>query len=342
MATLLFFQCGSSGSLEVACVVRHEVGQFAIFCMAPPCLDRVQFRRVGWKPLEFDMLHPRCCDSLSSRTVDRPTIPTEDQRTLIVFAKLSDKRDNFVGANVVAVNLKRCTDMSSRGRECDCSDNTQAVIPVPRTLHGCFTTRCPSSAIHRLQPEPGFIDKNNAGALPFRFFLMRGQSCFRHRATASGSCSLATCLGFCGLKPRSCKIRPRWSGWYLTRNRLRTSLATRAQVHKSVLNPAASGPARSNLISCCFCFSDSFDDRGGCGMAAKASTPPAFQADFQRFTLERLAPSKRAIVRRGFRSWKYSAARKRRASSSDALPGGLMHHCTVLARGRVRFKRRDQ
>ncbi len=339
---LVRFQCGTSGSLEVTRVIRHEVGQLAVFRMAPPCFDRVQFRGVGWQPLEIDTLDSRCCDSPGSRTVDRPTIEADDQRTLIVFAKLCDKGDNLVGANVVVVNLKRRTDVSPRGRECDGSDDAQAVVPVPGALHGRFATRRPGSAVHRLQPKSSFIDKNNACASPLCFFLMRGQSCFRHRAMASGSCSRATCLGFCGLKPRSCRIRPRWSGWCFTPKRLRTSLATRAQVHKSVLNPAASGPACSNGISCCFCFSDSLVDRGGCGLAAKASTPPAFQSDFQRFTLEWLAPSKRAMVRRGFRSWKYSAARKRRASSSNALPGGLMQHSTVLAPDRVHFKRRDQ
>jgi hypothetical protein len=339
---LLFFQCGTSGSLEMLRVIRHEVGQFFVFCMTPPGLDGVQFRGVGWQPLEINVLDSRFCNSFGRRTVNRTTIPADDQGTLIVLAKLRDKGHNLVGANVVLVNLKRRTDVSPRGRESDGSDDAQTVIPVPGTLHGCFATRCPGSAVHRLQPKPGFIDKNNACASPLYFFLMRGQSCFRHRATASGSCSRATCLGFCGLKPSSCRIRPKWSGWYFTPNRLRTSLATRAQVHKSVLNPAANGPASSNGISCCFCFSDSLVDRGGCGLAAKASTPPAFQADFQRFTLERLAPSKRAMVRRGFRSWKYPAARKRRASSSNALPGGLMYHGTVLAPGRVHFTRRDQ
>ena len=202
MATLLFFQCGASGSLEMLRIIRNKVGQFAVFGMAPPRLDRVQFRSVGWKPLELDVLHPRFADPPGSRTVDRPTIEADNQRTLIVFAKLFNKVDNLVGANVVIVNLKRRTDVSPRGRKCHRSDNAQAIIPVPGSLHGRYATRRPGSTVHRLQSEPGFIDKNNAGTLPSRFFLMRGQSCFRHRATASGSCSRATCLGFCGLKPR--------------------------------------------------------------------------------------------------------------------------------------------
>jgi hypothetical protein len=171
--------------------------------------------------------------------------------------------------------------------------------------------------------------------------LMRGQSSFRHRSTARGSCSRATSRGFCGLNPKSCKIRPTWSGWYRTPNRLRTTAATRAQVHKSVPNPAARGPQSSSLTSCSFCFSESLVARGGCGLAANAFIPPVCQTVLQRFTLERLTPIARATSRRGFRSWKYSAARRRRASSSAALPFGLIQVHTVLAQYAVRFTRRD-
>jgi hypothetical protein len=192
-----------------------------------------------------------------------------------------------------------------------------------------------------LQTKAGFVDEDDAGTTPLGFFLMRGQSCSRHRSTARGSCSRATCRGFCGLNPKSCKIRPKWSGWYFTRNCFRTNAATRAQVHRSVRNPADRGPASSNLTNCRFCTSDNLVARGGCGLAAKASTPPVCQADFQRFTLERLALTRRAISRRGFRSWKYSAARRRRASSSIALPLVLIKIHTVLARHTVQFTRRD-
>lgn len=61
-------------------------------------------------------------------------------------------------------------------------------------------------------------------------------------------------------------IRPRWSGWYRTPNRWRTTAATRAQVHKAVLKPATRGPESSSLNSCHFCFSESLACRGGCGL----------------------------------------------------------------------------
>ena len=136
------------------------------------------------------------------------------------------------------MNLKRRADATARGRERHGADHAQPVVAIPRTLHGRFAARCPSATVHRLQSEASFIDENDAGATPPGLFLMRGQSCFRHRSTAAASCSRATCWGFCGLNPKSCRIRPTWSGWYDTRNFLRTTSATRPQVHKSVRYPA--------------------------------------------------------------------------------------------------------
>ncbi len=171
---------------------------------------------------------------------------------------------------------------------------------------------------------------------------MRGQSRRRHRSTAAESCSRATRRGFCGEKPRSCKIRRIWSRWCETPNCLRTTPDTRAQVHRSVRYPAAIGPLRRMATSKDRCFSESLVAGPGCGLAANPSTPSAFHVRRQRFTLVRLTPKSEAISRRGFRSWNCSAARRRRASSSDALPGVLIPQHTMLALPRVHSQYRGQ
>ena len=264
-----------------------------------------------------------------------------DGRVSELGLDVTHEGDDLVGANMVVMNLKRRADAATCGRESHCADDAQAIVAVPCSLDRRLAAGSPGAAVYRLEPEACFIDKNNAGSKSPGFFLMRGQSSFRHRSTARRSCSRATSRGFWGLNPKSCKIRPTWSGWYRTPNRFRTTAATRAQVHKSVPNPQARGPESSSLINCNFCFSESLVARGGCGLAANAFTPPVCQATFQRFTLDRLTPIIRAIFRRGLRSWKYSAARRRRASSSAALPFGLIHVHTMLAQYRVRFTRRD-
>ena len=338
----LTLQGRTNGSLQMTDVVGDEVRQVCVFGVAPESLSGIEFGRVGWEPFKLDMLQSRCSDLLRGRAVHRPAIQADNQRPPKLLSQLANEVNQFVRANVVFMNLNGRADTTAQWRECDAANNAQAVISIPSSLHRRLARRCPSAAIHRLQAEASFIDKYNGCTATPRFFLIRGQSSRRHRTTASESCSLATCRGFCGLNPRSWRIRDRWPGLYRTRNRLRTTSTTRAQVHKSVRYPAAIGPANRISTNSCFCFRDSLDTPPGCGFAAKASTPPVFHARFQRFTLERLTPKRSAISRRGFRSWKNSAARRRRASSSAALPGVLIQHNTVLAPGMVHSRRKDQ
>ena len=335
MVGMLLFERRTDIAFEVRRIMRYEVRQFAMLRVTPSRLDRVQFGRVGGQPLDSDVFEARGGEPFGSRAMHGPAIPTDDQGLPPLTAKLFHEGNDLVGANVALVNLKRRADMTPGGRERDRSNHAQSVVPVPGPLHGRFAARSPGAAIHGLKLKPGFIDKNNTGAASTGFFLIRDQSSCRHRSTASGSCSRATRRGFWGEKPRSCSTRPMWAGWYETPNCLRTTLETRAQVHKSVRYPAATGPWRRSLVNAPLCFSESLGSGPGCGLAAKPSTPSAFHVRFQRFTLVRLTPKSEAISRRGFRSWKCSAARRRRASSSAALPGGLMKHNTLLAAARV-------
>ena len=327
----MLFQSGTNGSLEVAGVVRHEVGQRAEFGMTPTWFDGVEFRSVGGQPLEVDIPDARGSQPFRCRAMNLPTIPTDYQRPSQRTTQPLHEGDDFLGANMVVVNLKRRADLPPRGREGNRSNDAQSIVAVPGPLPRCFTTRSPRAAIHRLQTKARFIDKDNAGAEATGLFLIRGQSLARHCSTATPSCSRATCWGFCGLYPKSCSIRPTWSGWYDTPNLLRTTSATRAVVHKSVRYPASVGPAAKIVTNPCRWSSDNLGMGPGCGLAAKAATPPSCHARLQRFTLERLAPTSRTTSARGFRSWKYSAARRRRASSSAALPLVLINSRTVLA-----------
>ena len=229
-----------------------EVGQVAEFGVTPSRFDRIEFRSISRQPLKVDMLAPRGQNLFGGCTMYTPTIQHDDQGTAKAAPQGLDKRHRFGRANVVGVNLKRRADSSPLGRKRHGTDHAQPVIPIPGTLHRSLATGRPRLAIHGLQTKAGFINKCNGCAKSTSFFLIRGQSFLSHRSTASASCSRATRRSFWGVYPRSCKMRPRWSGWYETRNCLRTTLATRAQVHKSVLKPAATGPAFSMATSACF------------------------------------------------------------------------------------------
>lgn len=329
-------------SLELRCVVGNKVCQVTVLGIAPPRFHWIKLRGISRQPFEFDILHPRSQDPLGSRTVNAPTIQHDYEWSTETFPQRLDECDRFIRTNIIRVNLKRGVDALPLRRKCHRTDHTQSIVSVPSSLNGSLAPRRPRFAVHWLQPETRFIEKCDGSTASASFFLLRGQSLFRHRWTAWASCSRATRRGFWGLYPRLCKMRPRWSGWYETRNFLRTTLATRAQVHKSVWNPAATGPAFKITTSSCFWSGDNFGVGPGCGLAANAATPPSCHARFQRFTLERLAPTWRAISARGFRSLKSFAARRRRASSSVALLFVLISNHTVLAHYLVHSLRRGQ
>src|SRR5215211_6349517 len=342
MGYTLLDQRRLDGAFQLANVVRHEVGEVGVFDMAPAGFDRIQFRGVGRQPLKLDARNGQRLDPPGGRTMNAPAIKTDDKRPTESLAQLLNEADDVLGANVLFLNLKRSADSTPCRRERHCADYAHAVIAVPGPLNRRDASEGPRAAIHWLQAEASFIEKDDRCAVAIGFFLTRGQSQLRQRSTASASCSRATCRGFCGLKPSSCKMRDKCPGWYSTLNRFRITAAIRKHVHRSVRYPAAVGPASTISISSSRCASESLGAGPGCRLAAKASTPPAFHAVFQRLTLERSTPNCSATVRRDFPAWKYSAARRRRASSSAALPVGLMHTHTVLAIPRVRSRRKDQ
>jgi len=342
MVGSMFFEGRTNVAFEMRNIVGNEVRQESVLGMAPRGVHGIEFRRVGRQELEVDVLHPSPGNLLRRRAMNAPAIPADDQWTPKLLSQLLNEGDHLGSADILFPNLEGGVHSRPRRRNNDRTDHAQPIVPIPRALHRSLAYGGPGATVHRLQAEAGFVDKNNASSELAGFFLMRGQSTFRHRSTASGSCSRATCRGFCGLNPKSCRMRDRWPGWYFTRNFLRTTSATRAQVQRSVRYPAAIGPAKSLSFNSCFCSSVSLDGVPGWGLGANAFTPPDFHARLQRLTLERLAPTSRAVSARDFLAWKYSAARRRRASSSAALPLVLMNHNTVLAEGRVHSERKDQ
>ena len=159
--------------------------------------------------------------------------------------------------NVLFVNLKRRADSTSCGRERHGANYAQAVVAVPGPLNWRNASDAPRAAIHWLQAEASFINEGDGCAAASGFFLTRGQSHFRQRSTAAGSCSRATCRGFCGLKPSAWRIRDKCPAWYWTLNRFRITAAIREQVHRSVRYPAIVGPASTISINSSRCVSES-------------------------------------------------------------------------------------
>lgn len=103
----LFLQRRTDVAFQVQHVGGHEVRQVAVFGMAPARLDGIEFRGICRKPFEVDVLQPRLNDAFGCRTMDLSTVPTDDQWPLKLLSQLPDEFDNFVGANIVSMDLER-------------------------------------------------------------------------------------------------------------------------------------------------------------------------------------------------------------------------------------------
>jgi len=209
-------------------------------------------------------------------------------------------------------------------------------------LNRRLTTRRPSAAVQGLEQKARFVQEGDDSLSSPALFLTRCQSCFRHCSITSSSRCAARRCGFCWVKPSACSTRPTWSRWYRTPNRWWIISATRRQVHRFVRKPAAKGPARTICASSCFWRSESFGDRPRLGLAARASLPPWVAARFQRLTLDKWTPTSRATSVLLLPSCKRTTAWRRRASSSAALPFGLMKTSTLASGLAVRSLCRSQ
>ena len=211
--------------------------------------------------------------------MNAPTVPHDDQWPAEFLSQSTQKVDRVSGLHVLPLHVEAAADAGSCRRQADRADHAQPIASIPRSLHRRFSPWRPGAAVHRLQHKPGFVEKNNAGAAPASFFLIRGQSTFRHCPSASGSCSRATVRGFCGLKPSSCKssfrCAPRCTQ-HQTDHRSAAQHGRRSTGRSG--KPAASGPAVTSSTTSSTCSMVSLRLPPAGGLAAKASSPPSRQA----------------------------------------------------------------
>ena len=74
------FQRFANGTLHVRRIVGHEIRQIAVFGVPQPRFDRVEFRRIGRKPLEFEVTHPRSIEVFGSSAMHASSIKRDGQR----------------------------------------------------------------------------------------------------------------------------------------------------------------------------------------------------------------------------------------------------------------------
>ena len=332
----------NDGVVEVVDVVGDEVGQGRVLGVTPQSLDRIQVGRISREPLDVEPGGTALLQLANRRPMDIEPIQHHDQRSLMDAMQLSQVAHHVAGSYVAFLHDEVRANPQSSRRETQAADHAQAIMTLRDDLPRPRTDRRPSAAIQRLQAEAGFVEKDERRTPSPGLFLIRGQACERHRSIAASFRSAARRCGFCGLKPRPCKMRPKWSGWYETPNSRRTSSATRAQVQSSVRNPAARGPASRSCRSRSRWGEVSFAERPSFGFGSKAAAPPSRNAFFQRFTLDRLTPITNATSASDIPFPRNSTATRRRTILSAEVVVVLIQPTTVLSHNLVQSLRREE
>ena len=165
-----------------------------------------------------------------------------------------------------------------------------------------------------LPGESRLAYKEERGALPRDFFLMRGKSRATHRARAASSRSPARPVGVRQIQPSERSNLGMCLWWSVTLNVSRMSRATRRPLQWSLEYPCAVAPRRSFWASRRLCSGFNRGGRPLCRTRAKADFPPRRQRCSHCDTACRETPVRPAISEARYPRSKSSTAFSRRTS----------------------------
>lgn len=197
------------GVVESVEVGRDEVGELRVLGMTPERLDRIEVRCIGREPFDVEPLRAALVQLANGRAMDVESVHHDHERTSVLATESAEIPHEVRRPDVALLHGEVLPNLRASRQDTQTADHAQAVMSLRDDLLRTFADRSPSPPIQRLQPKAGFIEKDDDRAPTAGLFLIRGQSCERHRAIAALFRSLARRCGFCGLKPRSCRIRPR-------------------------------------------------------------------------------------------------------------------------------------
>ena len=197
-------------------------------------------------------------------------------------------------------------------------------MPIPTAMHWRLPARCPCSSDKRLKHEAALVDQDDRPPLAPGFFLIAGHRRFRNSSTALSSRSRANRSGFWALKPIAHSSRCTWEIWYRIPNWSSMSLATRDNVHSSLCQPKARGPATRQRRSFAFWAGVIRDFPPACGFESRPRSPFLSTACVQRTTDDGTHPTCSATARTDSPCFRRRTAVRRRISSSCFVPFGLI------------------
>ncbi len=208
-------QLGYHHALQLARIVRREVAQAPVLEPAPDRLYRVQHRRVRRQPFQVQPIG-ETPQQLTDRValVHRAAVPQNHQPPRY---PTQHHAEEVRRALVIEISIRQR--LEDQPQAILCGRQTQGcrhrdplpMFPLLQQDRGLAAGR-PSTADQRCHQQAAFIGKDQAGSLPTRLFLIRGQSVASQSAMASGFRSRGTRWGLCGVRPCARIQRCRYRG----------------------------------------------------------------------------------------------------------------------------------
>src|ERR671911_2750687 len=192
--------------------------------------------------------------------------------------------------------------------------------PVPVAQHRRLPPRCPGPPHRRGQLDARLVDKAEPGSARLGVCLIRGHSSATHRAISASLRSTALRAGRCRLHRIALSRRHTCPGWCATPVVRSITSATRARVHRSLSNPAATAPRSSTRRTLTNSAGPSWAGLPWRAVRSPA-VPPSRQRLYQRLAVWADTPSSPATSALVLPWANRSAACSRRRSNHCRSPG---------------------
>jgi hypothetical protein len=213
-----------------------------LFDVTVAVLLRIEIRGIGGQQLDVDLW--MCGQKLlhGLGMMDASPIPHHDKGTGEAAAQVAQEGDDMFPPNRVGVVEFADAPGGSQTHE-------RGLLPASGEAAQAWSAghRGPGRPQGREKREADLIDEDDDCPQAAGFFLIRGQSCWRHAAIWASSRSRACPAGFCRLHPQRRSSRRRWTILYQTPWVRPITVRIRPNVHRSVSNPNAIAPRRRTV-----------------------------------------------------------------------------------------------
>jgi len=113
---------------QVNHIVRDKISQIGIFGLVPDTLHRIEFRRVGRQPFQLQPTPKASGQPPPSGTVDRPTIPDQNEATGKLSQQFANEGLDIIGANISLPEVKVQPQTSTLRRDANRRDTGKPVV----------------------------------------------------------------------------------------------------------------------------------------------------------------------------------------------------------------------